>query len=693
MSQSPVTDLSEPATLRYKQGWRALNRLLHEDRSFSGRERHCAFLNLGGEAAAFATASAVTGFDFPEDGRGLATVDWDFDGDLDLWLTNRTAPRVRFLKNNVEKKPFVALKLRGGGRLTNRDAIGARVELHLQGAAKHPVRIRSLRGGEGFLSQSSNWMHFALGEAAGIEKVVVRWPGGSVEEVSGLKPGLFYIISEGAGPKVFTPPVDRLPLTASVPEKLAINESVRIVVPPGLPLPPLSVRIADGTEQPWAPRPGRPTVINLWATWCAPCLQELAEWGAQREALTAAGLDVVALNTDGLGDSDAVTPDVIVAALRKAGFPFDDARISAAGLQALDHLNRAVLDRWKPLPLPVTFLLDAHGELTVLYKGPVAAAQLVADAKLSAASATDRRAAAVPFAGRWVDEQASRFDPKRVASLMLDHDESEAAIRYLDVCVASLSPRVNEPGLAAQLGDIHYMAGLLKNASPAHRAAALSSLMAARDLLPKDVRVRKSLGESLFAAGRGGEAAAELAAALAITPADTGLMAELADLYQRLGQYEPSQALLEKLLAANPKDGLTRYHLAGVQVKAGQPQAALPNYRQALRDAPRLLDAANDLARVLAAHPDEAVRSADEAVALARRLCLMSRNTNPQFLDTLGLALAGKGEFSAAAEAVRAAIALLPPADEVALRPLRERLHEYEAGKAVRLDPKAEAAR
>jgi uncharacterized protein HemY len=71
----------------------------------------------------------------------------------------------------------------------------------------------------------------------------------------------------------------------------------------------------------------------------------------------------------------------------------------------------------------------------------------------------------------------------------------------------------------------------------------------------------------------------------------------------------------------------------------------------------------------------------------------MSRNTNPQFLDTLGLALAGKGEFSAAAEAVRASIALLPPADEVALRPLRERLHEYEAGKAVRLDPKAEGAR
>ena len=100
MSQSPVNDFSEQATLRYKQGWRALNRLLHEDRSFSGHERDCAFLNCGGDSPSFATVSAVAGFDFADDGRGLATSDWDFDGDVDVWLTLRTAPRVRFVKNN-----------------------------------------------------------------------------------------------------------------------------------------------------------------------------------------------------------------------------------------------------------------------------------------------------------------------------------------------------------------------------------------------------------------------------------------------------------------------------------------------------------------------------------------------------------------------------------------------------------------
>ena len=88
--------------MRYKQGWQALNRLLHEDGSFSGNERHCVFLNTGDFAAEgrFADISAASGLDFADDGRAVAVADWDFDGDLDLWITNRTAPRVRFMRND-----------------------------------------------------------------------------------------------------------------------------------------------------------------------------------------------------------------------------------------------------------------------------------------------------------------------------------------------------------------------------------------------------------------------------------------------------------------------------------------------------------------------------------------------------------------------------------------------------------------
>jgi len=686
VSQSPVTDLSEQASLRYKQGWRALNRLLHEDRSFSGRERNCAFVNCAGPTASFATASAVTGFDFPDDGRGLATVDWDFDGDLDVWLTNRTAPRVRFLKNQTAAKPFVAVKLSGDGRTSNRDAIGARIELHLQGAARHPVRIRTLRGGEGFLSQSSNWIHFGLGDAAGIEKLVVRWPGGPAEEYRGLQPGGFYRLSQGgAAPRTFQPAPPRLPLVPSTPDLPALGESARIVVPPGLPLPALTILATDGREQTWEPRAGRPTVVNLWASWCAPCLAELSEWAAHQTELAAAGVEVVAFNTEGVDGEAAPSAAVLAGVLQKAGFTWPGLRLTESGLHALDHLNRAVLDRWTPLPLPTTFLVDARGEVAVIYKGPVPASQLVADLKLAEATATGRRAAATPFAGRWLDEKAGGADPRRVAGLMLDHDEAGAAIRYLDRSVATLSRRPPDPAVNRQVADLQFMTGVLKNESAGGASGALAALTAARDLNPSDFRVRRELAQALFAAGRAEEAAVELLAATTINPTDLGVKNELADLCLRLDRVDQARGLLEEILAATPKDGMARYRLAGVLAKTGDARGAIRNYRQALSDAPRLLAAANDLARLLAGHPDAAVRSADEALALAQRLAAITKEKDAGVLDTLALALANKGEFKEAVEAANKALALIPPEDEATLTPIRARLRRYEAGQPGRL--------
>ena len=123
--------------MRYRQGWNALNRLLHLDRSFSGREANCVFLNTG--QLQFADISAASGFNYLDDARAVAPIDWDFDGDLDLWVTNRTAPRVRFLRNElISPHKQIAIRLQGNGTTTNRNAIGARLELYLAGAPKRP---------------------------------------------------------------------------------------------------------------------------------------------------------------------------------------------------------------------------------------------------------------------------------------------------------------------------------------------------------------------------------------------------------------------------------------------------------------------------------------------------------------------------------------------------------------------------
>ena len=150
--------------------------MLEEGRSYSGLERNSAFLNLGGNEPSYADVSGACGLDVIDDGRSIAVCDWDYDGQQDFWITNRTAPRLRLQHNrSVTPNSFVAVKLRG--TTCNRSAIGARVTLRLKDRPE--VYVRTPRAGEGFLAQSSSWLHFGIPQNAEIASLSVRWPGGS----------------------------------------------------------------------------------------------------------------------------------------------------------------------------------------------------------------------------------------------------------------------------------------------------------------------------------------------------------------------------------------------------------------------------------------------------------------------------------------------------------------------------------
>ncbi|MFV2069410.1 MAG: FG-GAP repeat domain-containing protein, partial [Pirellulales bacterium] len=155
MPRSPTESTARKKQKEYETAEDQLSLLIAAGFSFSGHERGCAYLNTGG--GRFANVSAVTGFDVADDGRAIALVDWDHDGDLDVWLANRTGPRLRMLRNDMPNTPhFVAIKLEG--RQANRDAIGARVELKVGGEPPTTL-IKTLHAGDGFLSQSSKWLH------------------------------------------------------------------------------------------------------------------------------------------------------------------------------------------------------------------------------------------------------------------------------------------------------------------------------------------------------------------------------------------------------------------------------------------------------------------------------------------------------------------------------------------------------
>ena len=118
------------------------------------------FINCEGKG--FADNSAISGFDFPDDARAVVATDWDFDGDLDVWVSCRNAPRIRLLENrSLNKSDWLGIKLEGDGSLVNKDAIGAKVHV-LTDQSDKPI-IRTVYAGDGFLSHSGTFLHFGLG--------------------------------------------------------------------------------------------------------------------------------------------------------------------------------------------------------------------------------------------------------------------------------------------------------------------------------------------------------------------------------------------------------------------------------------------------------------------------------------------------------------------------------------------------
>ncbi|MCP4953781.1 MAG: redoxin domain-containing protein [Proteobacteria bacterium] len=639
MSQSPVGKITPENTMRYRQGWKALNRLLHEDRSFSGNERNCAFLNCRGTG--FADISSASGFDFPDDSRAVAAVDWDFDGDLDLWMTARTAPRLRFLRNDsASKADWVAVKLSGNGKSTNRDAVGARVQLYLKDQSV-PL-IRSVHAGDAFLSQSSGWLHFGLGPNAIIEKLLVHWPGGAQESISGIEPGERYIVIQGvAAAKSWSPPSNRKRLTPSSPALPDPDSSARIVLSARLSPPPVYVQSEDGITELTTDRLKGPLLINLWASWCAPCISELREWTAAESKIRAKGLRIHVLN------ADPEKPVAARRALAKLKFPFDTDNTTPQTVRNLDLFQRSLLDRWIPMPIPCSFLLDRYGRVAVIYKGPVSVDQLLADVDLLDTAQKDWRDYSIPFPGRWIGPPP-KVAPLRVNSQFVDHNEIAEGLNYLQrySVVAESIPGTD----SKELADIHFIIGILLKESNEIEAA-VQALKKARAKNPEDFRILFELGSILLNLSRFEEALTNLKAAQKINSTDVKLKRSL---------------------------GKVHYLYANSLRDKGMISQAIVSYQDALRNDTKQLDAANQLSVLLATASNATLRSPPEALALAGRLCNITQNKNPEFLDTLSIAYAANNNFDAAVVAARQALQIWEKSDNpAAAAAARSRLALY----------------
>jgi enediyne biosynthesis protein E4 len=111
--------------------------------------------------------------------RSAVVFDLDRDGDLDI-VTNEfnTAPMV-LVSDLAQRTTVHRVEIALQGRKSNRDALGAVITVIAGGASQTKV----MDGASGYLSHSVAPLYFGLGAASRIDRIDVRWPSGTTQQL------------------------------------------------------------------------------------------------------------------------------------------------------------------------------------------------------------------------------------------------------------------------------------------------------------------------------------------------------------------------------------------------------------------------------------------------------------------------------------------------------------------------------
>ncbi len=137
------------------------------------------YLFLQDSLGKFSDESAAASFIKPELSNGAAYADLDNDGRLDL-IVNRLGTPAGIYKNNMPLQNYLGLKLKGGDK--NTLGIGSSIFIYTSKGMQLYQQYLS----RGFMSSVSSIIHIGLGREEMVDSLIILWPGGRGQKLTGI---------------------------------------------------------------------------------------------------------------------------------------------------------------------------------------------------------------------------------------------------------------------------------------------------------------------------------------------------------------------------------------------------------------------------------------------------------------------------------------------------------------------------
>jgi peroxiredoxin len=349
----------------------------------------------------------------------------------------------------------------------------------------------------------------------------------------------------------------------------------------GAPAPAFSVKALDGKTLTLESFRGKTLVINVWATWCPPCREEMPDLMSAAPKYAKDG------NVAFLGIDTTEEAPIVRAYAAAKNVPYT----LAVGSQ--DTFGAA----YDIQAFPTTFVIDASGVLRARYVDTLAPRQL---AELVAAGKAGRSAVIVSPLQEKID--ASLADPA-LAFASNDPAKIEATAKAVDAAIDHAEAMLDESDASTGNSTDFFRTRAEEEALREKAVAALLSggtSVADKTLLPK------MSGDAALETERWKDALDAYRSVLTLDPKNPDALAGISAAESNLHDYDAAVTADEQLVALSPDDAGGLVDLALEQAKAGHASDSYATFARAVEVAKKHVDAshgkASDVRRLAWVH-------------------------------------------------------------------------------------------